>query len=813
MASTELSVLFTSKGDLQNDLAKLRKDLQGVQKDIKAATDAGDTGKVDQLSRDYANLSGKIDATRASLKRVNGEIKNTSNEGVKSTSKLEGAWKKLQKVTSNPLFTVVSAAAITMFAKSAIQSFAEVEDASSALQATFGESGDRMIAWANESALAFNLSRKEALGAAQTMAVFGDSAGLAGQDLEQFAISLTERAADAASFFGGSTADAITAFGAALRGETEPIRKYGVFLDDATLRAKAFEMGLVDTTSKALTPQVKTLAAYNVIMEQTTRVQGDVSRTQDSMANQIKQSQAQMENFKTTVGETLAVGLGPMLKALNSLMGAFNGLPQPIKSVAVGIAVFGAALLVIGPRIATMVVGMRAAGVEAVAMRGKMAATGSFLAGPWGAALAIASIALTHFVMEQGEANARVDEFSQNIDTVTGKLNAAGQTRVIDQLQTDISEEDWKALEQLGIGLDDAAAAAIHGGAAWDSFREKKAAAVNRAETGAQKELLATLEGNVMGLRKEVEDGTRKWEASVKTQALVERGFDDTSDAIGGVTRQLVRVNPPLGEYRDAAYSASYAASALKVANQRAADATSNLAGGLEALSGVISEQQAMASYQTALDEFIKNPSEETALAVSSAMTNAASAIQDPGKKAQFTQKAVTDIKTAASDAGMKLNPELEAGLDRAQGQAKLLETQIDRAVRARTVDITLRFNDSKTTYGGNSSSPTDNTPPWTGGYIQGPGTGTSDSIRTKISNGEFIMRAAAVKAIGVQNLNRMNRNKMVDPALLERAEVQGHSGPLIGQVVVNNPSENVDVEAAVATALRRAERRRKERG
>lgn len=44
------------------------------------------------------------------------------------------------------------------------------------------------------------------------------------------------------------------------------------------------------------------------------------------------------------------------------------------------------------------------------------------------------------------------------------------------------------------------------------------------------------------------------------------------------------------------------------------------------------------------------------------------------------------------------------------------------------------------------------------GGLIEGPGTDTSDSILTRLSNGEYVMRAAAVRAIGVDTLDKMNK-------------------------------------------------------
>lgn len=49
-----------------------------------------------------------------------------------------------------------------------------------------------------------------------------------------------------------------------------------------------------------------------------------------------------------------------------------------------------------------------------------------------------------------------------------------------------------------------------------------------------------------------------------------------------------------------------------------------------------------------------------------------------------------------------------------------------------------------------------------TGGYVSGPGSATSDSISARLSNGEFVMRAAAVRSIGLGNLDFMNDNGMI---------------------------------------------------
>ena len=47
------------------------------------------------------------------------------------------------------------------------------------------------------------------------------------------------------------------------------------------------------------------------------------------------------------------------------------------------------------------------------------------------------------------------------------------------------------------------------------------------------------------------------------------------------------------------------------------------------------------------------------------------------------------------------------------------------------------------------------------GGYITGPGTGTSDSIPAMLSNGEFVIRSAAVDQVGLQTLEAINAGRV----------------------------------------------------
>lgn len=158
-------------------------------------------------------------------------------------------------------------------------------------------------------------SKQAALDGAATFGMFGKMAGLAGQDLVGFSTDMSTLASDMASFNNTSPEEAVEAIGAALRGESEPIRRYGVLLDDATLRNEAMRMGLIKTTKQALTPQQKVLAAQAAIMKQTTDQQGDFARTSDGLANKQRILKAQLANLGTEIG-------AKVLPAMVSVTGA-----------------------------------------------------------------------------------------------------------------------------------------------------------------------------------------------------------------------------------------------------------------------------------------------------------------------------------------------------------------------------------------------------------------------------------------------------------------------------------------------------------
>lgn len=192
--------------------------------------------------------------------------------------------------------------------------------------------------WAEGAAEAFGQSKQLALDGAATFAVFGKSAGLAGEDLVNFSTDLVELSADMASMKNTSPEEAIQAIGSALRGESEPIRKYGVLLDDATLRQRAMTLGIIETVSDALTPQQKVMAAQAEIFAQTADAQGDYQRTNEGLAGQQKELTALFANFQADLGQKLLPVMTDLMTFANDVgIPALGLLADALGEVADGI--------------------------------------------------------------------------------------------------------------------------------------------------------------------------------------------------------------------------------------------------------------------------------------------------------------------------------------------------------------------------------------------------------------------------------------------------------------------------------------------
>jgi len=215
--------------------------------------------------------------------------------------------------------------AATAVLKPMIDKAASMEEAVSKNRLMFGEASKAVERFAETSLHGFGVTEGAALQATGVFGSLGRAMGMADADSADMAITLTKLAGDLSSLHDVDVETALTALRAGLIGEAEPLRKLGILLDAATIKTKALEMGLVDSTKDALTPAIKSQAAYALILQEGEVAMGDFERTIDSATNQSKIFAGEWVQISTEIGEKLLPAFTSIVTFMNDeLLPAFK---------------------------------------------------------------------------------------------------------------------------------------------------------------------------------------------------------------------------------------------------------------------------------------------------------------------------------------------------------------------------------------------------------------------------------------------------------------------------------------------------------
>jgi hypothetical protein len=218
-------------------------------------------------------------------------------------------------------------------AGNAIDLASDKAEASSKAQVLFGDAFGIVEEAAGSAAETVGLSSGAYLAAAGDVGNLIVNFGIAGEAGANMSKDIVQLAADMGSFNNASTVEVTEAIGAAFRGETEPISRFGVILNAASIQAKAVQMGLIGVKD-ALTPAARVQASYALIVEQTSKAQGDFARTSDGYANSQRIAAAKTEEALTQLGEALmplAASIMPLIaEGVATLVGGLTALADAI---------------------------------------------------------------------------------------------------------------------------------------------------------------------------------------------------------------------------------------------------------------------------------------------------------------------------------------------------------------------------------------------------------------------------------------------------------------------------------------------------
>jgi len=276
-----------------------------------------------------AQFEREMRSARDEIARIEG----ATDSATDGTGRLSGAMGTLK--------TALIAAAATggaMFLKNTLDMAVAAEEAASAFATTFGPATQDMTEFVEESANMMGFATHEL---EQMSAVTGNVIqGLGGTEQESAQLSqrMVTLAGDVASFSnaaGGAPA-VLHALQSALTGEREALKTYGIVVTEAEVQQRALNMTNKASVSE-LTALDKALATVEIAYDRAGKAVGDLERTQDSTANQMRELNAVWKEAQVAIGEALIPAveeLLPILKellpALGDIVAAVVGLAAPI---------------------------------------------------------------------------------------------------------------------------------------------------------------------------------------------------------------------------------------------------------------------------------------------------------------------------------------------------------------------------------------------------------------------------------------------------------------------------------------------------
>lgn len=266
----------------------------------------------------------------------------------KGTTQAQGMLGRLgSKAASVAKFVGVAAAgAVVAVGVSAVNAASEAQQSIGATEQIYGRYADSVVRKSEQAAQAVGLSANSYRELSNGLGSMLKNSGTPIDELGNKTDRLVTLGADLASTFGGPTKDAVAAIGSLMRGEADPIERYGVSIKQSDVNARLAAKGLDKLTGQKR-KEAEASARLGLLYEQTADAQGQFGRESSTLAGQQARLSAQWDDMKASLGTRLLPVLTDVFAYLNN-----NG-PAAFAAMESAASKAGAVVGVVGDTLST----------------------------------------------------------------------------------------------------------------------------------------------------------------------------------------------------------------------------------------------------------------------------------------------------------------------------------------------------------------------------------------------------------------------------------------------------------------------------
>lgn len=290
------------------------------------------TSQIQQLSTALAPLTNQLNAVTTAFNRLPTNIQRAitvTNRISQENNKAANSYMNLYAKIKMAMGVVRTGARV--IASWITQSNQYIEDLN-LFTASMGEYAEEAQKYAEAVSEALGIDPGEFMRNQGVFNTIITGFGVASDKAYLMSKNLTQLGYDISSFFNISFEDAMQKLQSGIAGELEPLRRLGYDLSVARLQEEALALGIEKKVS-AMTQAEKSQLRYYAIMTQVTTAQGDMARTLNAPANQLRVLQAQVTQCARALGNIFIPALNAVLPYAIALAKIVRMLANSIASL------------------------------------------------------------------------------------------------------------------------------------------------------------------------------------------------------------------------------------------------------------------------------------------------------------------------------------------------------------------------------------------------------------------------------------------------------------------------------------------------
>lgn len=291
-----------------------------------------------KLQDSQSELNRELEKSNGAFGGAKGKIQSMAD------SAKDGAVKFGQFAEKYKIHATAALGGIALIAKESMAYAAEAEQSYGAVESIFADHAQGIIDKSKQAATEVGVSGREYRELSANMGAMLKNMGMPMDEVADKSQNLVGVAADLAATFGGTTKEAVESVTSLLRGETDPIEKYGVSIKQADIEARMAADGL-DNLSGEAEKQAKAQTLLKLLTEQTAAAQGQFARETDTAAHKQQVATAKYNDAKEAIGTALLPIMAELADKTANVAQVVGEHPKIFIAVAGAIGTLSAAIV------------------------------------------------------------------------------------------------------------------------------------------------------------------------------------------------------------------------------------------------------------------------------------------------------------------------------------------------------------------------------------------------------------------------------------------------------------------------------------